>query len=207
MDEEQASLKYHYDRILIESSRIITPTLPGCTLVLNGAQVEMLRNCVHYLDRRSTFVSEYGAVTYETPDDDDWDEIRAQVADIEEKLMGNENVPWGFNERIVGQVIDTSATAGTNILNSTTVPAGEMWVIDYTNALNVNTACSLVYIILYGGGIKVIVEQSTTLAAGQYLKGVPKSTLQEGDNIEFQFFGCTAGDDLHCRWWGYKMVV
>ena len=97
MDEEQGWLKYRYDRILIESSRIITPTLPGCTVVLNGAQVEMLRNCAHYLDRRSTFVSEYGDLTYETPDNDDWDDIRAQVADLEEKLMGDVNVPFGLS--------------------------------------------------------------------------------------------------------------
>ena len=207
MSDEQTRFPYKFGRVLIESERVITPTLPGVTLQLGGGQVEMLRNIVYYLGLRNTFVSEYFDIDYEAPDDDDWETITTLVADLEYKLMGSENVPWGFNERIVGQTIETDATVGTNILYSTTVPANEVWVIDYANALNVNTACSLVYIILYGSGVKVVVEQSTTLAAGQYLRGEPKSTLQEGDKLEFQFFGCTAGDDLHCRWWGYKMVV
>ncbi len=114
---------------------------------------------------------------------------------------------WGFTARISGQVVDADADAGTNVLQSDIVPAGEIWVIDYVNALNVQTAPSLVLISLFGGGIKVIIVQSNALPAGVYLTGAPKTVLQVNDRIEYYFSGCTAGDDLHCRWWGYKMAV
>jgi len=114
---------------------------------------------------------------------------------------------WGFTERLVGQVIDTNASAGTNNLTTPTIPDDEVWVFNYLNMLNVNTAPSLVYMMLWGGGVKVVCVQSSTLLAGQYLTGKPGCVLVAGDKIEFQFYGCNAGDDLHCRWWGYKMKV
>ena len=207
MDEEQATLKYHYDRILIESSRIITPTLPGCTVVLNGAQVEMLRNCVHYLDRRPTFVSEYGDLTYETPDDDDWDDIRAQVADLEEKLMGNINVPFGFHERLTDVVFSTTMPAGDSSLNHTAVPEGEVWVVQYATIYTVSASCTRVVTTAIGSdGICPLVVNSPIVTSIYYPSPLELS-LSEDDLVYSRFYAMTLNDTAYSYLWGYKMLV
>ena len=207
MDEEQGWLKYHYDRVLIESARIITPTLPGCTLVLNGAQVEMLRNCVHYLDRRSTFVSEYGDLTYETPDDDGWDDIRAQVADLEELLMGNENVPFGVNDRWAESASNLSAVAGTNTLESAAVPAGTLYVLQALTGLNANNICSMRFRVKSASiacTLTTFINQAAGVVAANDYTGI---VLAEGDQAQVVFDSCTLNDDLYLVVWGYKMKV
>ena len=81
--------KTHYaTRILVESQRVINSDFKDALVCLTGGELEMLRNIAHYLERRSTFVSEYQASGYLCPDVDDWDTISAIVAQLQEKLMG-----------------------------------------------------------------------------------------------------------------------
>ena len=207
MDEEQGWLKYHYDRILIESSRIITPTLPGCTLVLNGAQVEMLRNCAHYLDRRSTFVSEYGELTYETPDDDDWDDIRAQVADLEEKLMGDLNVPWGFNDRIVEDLGGIQSGDGNYSKASTIVPVGEVHKIELVTLMNDTGARGYTQFFATGESDYYYLAYSSGLGQRVPLLYTGGFTLKAGDRITVVMKTCLNNDVLIGGIWGYKMLV
>ena len=207
MDEEQGWLKYHYDRILIESSRIITPTLPGCTVVLNGAQVEMLRNVAHYLDRRSTFVSEYGALTYETPDDNDWDDIRAQVADLEEKLMGDLNVPWGYND-VYGQIeTDTVTVAGTNILTFDAVPTGEIRKLTGCSGYCSTANPENVSLRPEVGGVEIRVWFQRTVVAWELYTELLDVTQKADDALLMYFYNCEIGDTIVGTVWGYGMVV
>ena len=207
MDEEQGWLKYHYDRILIESSRIITPTLPGCTVVLNGAQVEMLRNCVHYLDRRSTFVSEYGDLTYETPDVDDWDDIRAQVADLEEKLMGDVNVPFGYHEQLFKDLGGTKSGDGTYTSSSVSVPASHVYKVEMVSLSNATGARGAAMFKATISGDIVYFAHSAGLAAWVPLVFSGVLTLKEGDYITVSMSGCLNNDILYGGWVGYKMLV
>ena len=207
VDDEQAWLSYRYDRVLIESSRIITPTLPGCTLVLNGAQVEMLRNCVHYLDKRSSFVSEYGDLQYETPDDDNWDEIRAQVADLEEKLMGDLNVPWGYHEQLWQNLGGTQSVDGTYVASSASVPAGHVYKVEQISLANVTGARGAAMFRATISGNSVYLAHSIGLGAWVPLLFNGSLTLKTGDYITVSMNQCLANDILYGGWIGYKMLV
>ena len=207
VDEEQGWLKYHYDRILIESSRIITPTLPGCTVVLNGAQVEMLRNAVHYLDRRSTFVSEYGALTYETPDDDDWDAIRAVVADLEEKLMGDLNVPWGFFESYLEARQTLDGVAGTTVLTFSTVPANEIWKVTQWISTDSNSTPVVHILRVVRSTIQYSQSAVNPASIGDWVGELVDITMIEGDYLQVAFAGTSLNDDCYAFVGGYKMVV
>jgi len=88
MTETWRRKSYYTPRVLIDVGRVLSPEFPDSLLCLTGAQQELLRNLTQYLHRRSTFVSEYHDGFYLGPDNDDWDELQAIVAELEETLMG-----------------------------------------------------------------------------------------------------------------------
>lgn len=81
---------YVRTRILISTDDIFDSPFEDISLVLTGAELNLLRNLTQYLGRRSTFVSEYYGDYYLEPTDEDWDTLDAIVAELEYKLMGGE---------------------------------------------------------------------------------------------------------------------
>ena len=88
MSELWRKKTYYKPRITIETDRVLDSSVKDSLICLTGAEIEMLRNIVHHLERRSTFVSEYQQAYYLCPDNDEWDAISAIVAQLQEKLMG-----------------------------------------------------------------------------------------------------------------------
>jgi len=88
MDDYWRVKKHYPTRIIVETQRVIESSVKDAIVCLTGSELEMLRNMVHYLERRTTFVSEYRQDDYLCPDNDEWDTISAIVAQLEEKLMG-----------------------------------------------------------------------------------------------------------------------
>ena len=207
MSEEQQNLPYRYDRILIESDDILTPSFAGSTVVLSGAQIELLRNVVHYLDRRSTFVEEYNTLNYTTPDNDNWDDISQIVANLEEKLMGDLNVPWGFNERLTDVVFSTTMPAGDSSLNHTAVPAGEVWVVQYATVYTVSASCVRVVTTAIGSDGICPLAVNTPILTSTYYPTSLELSLSEGDLIYSRFYTMTLNDTAYSYLWGYKMKV
>lgn len=90
--------KYALNRILIPAARILSPEFNAVYVFLTGSHVEILRNLLAYATRETTFVDEYHGEYYLTPDDDDWNNIQAIVADLEEMLM---TITLGFYDAYV----------------------------------------------------------------------------------------------------------
>lgn len=88
MTETWRRKPYYRPRVLISTERVLSPQFDDSLLCITGAQLEMLRNLMQYLHRRSTFVSENQDGYYLVADNDDWDAIQVVVADLEETLMG-----------------------------------------------------------------------------------------------------------------------
>ena len=86
--------KYAFNRILIPAARILSPEFNAAYVLLTGSHVEILRNLLDYANRETTFVDAYHDGYYISPDSDDWDDIRAIVADLEEVLMGTVLGPY-----------------------------------------------------------------------------------------------------------------
>jgi len=91
---------YYKTRVLVETERVLNPQHQDALLCISGAQLEMLRNLTQYLRRRSTFVSEYHEGYYFAPDEPDWDALQAIVADLEETLMGCEELMTVFQDML-----------------------------------------------------------------------------------------------------------
>ena len=94
---------YYRPRVLVDTERVLNPEFCDVWLCLTGSQLEMLRNLTQYLRRRSTYASEYAANTYLAPTEAEWDDILAIVADLEEKLMGCDDLTTAI-EQIAAQL-------------------------------------------------------------------------------------------------------
>lgn len=79
--------EYFEGQVLIETDRILDPQFKSTIVTVSGAQLELLRNLMAYLNRESTFVSQYGDRYYLTPTVSEWDNLLTVVASLEEKLM------------------------------------------------------------------------------------------------------------------------
>ncbi len=72
----------------METARILDSPFESTLICLEGAELELLRNLCGYLHRRSSFVSEYQKGYYLAPSNVDWNKLEAITANLEEKLMG-----------------------------------------------------------------------------------------------------------------------
>ena len=88
MSEVWRKKTYYQPRIIVETQRVLESSLKDSLICLTGAEIEMLRNMVHYLERRSTFASEYQQSFYLCPSNEEWDNLMPIVASLQEKLMG-----------------------------------------------------------------------------------------------------------------------
>lgn len=198
---------YTYNRVLIEASRVLDTQFSDAVVFLTGAQIEMLRNVSQYLSRRDTYVTEYKEGYYITPSDEDYDSILQVVADMEETLMGNPNVIWGYGDTWVEEVKYTVIGDGSYDVDSDPVPAGYVYTLQSLVCRNLTSACGTVPK-LVSGVIQVPVGPYVGSGATIYriVDGVGY-TLKEGDKARCRFYSCLDGDELELFLWGYKMVV
>ena len=198
---------YTYHRVLVDSTRILDPQFDDAVIYVTGAQLELLRNMTQYLNRLSTYVSEYQPDYYLSPTVEDYDDILAIVADLESVLMGNPNTIWGYADRWYEAKDSTSVgDASTDVL-STAVPAGYIHVLE---------AWQIVHYGLVPCGIAVYADAvandlrmytAPALASGVDAVQFPNVTMKEGDRVRFRVTNLPNGTKSYLRLWGYKMVV
>ena len=112
MSESWRRKTYYPPRVLIDTERILDPQFSDGLLCITGAQIEMLRNLCQYLHRRSTFSQDADKMGYFCPDNDDWDTLQAIVADLEETLMGCEELMAVFEDMLTAmQCVCSKASA------------------------------------------------------------------------------------------------
>ena len=91
---------YYKSRVLISTERVLDPQFDDGLICLTGAELEMLRNLTQYLRRRSTFSEDETETGYLSPSTADWDTIQAIVANLEEKIMGCEELMQIFEDML-----------------------------------------------------------------------------------------------------------
>jgi len=207
MTEEERRHPYRYDRVLIESARVLDPQLAPVTVCLSGAHVEMLRNIVHYLDRPTTFVDTYEEDTYLVPDEADLENVATSVAELEYALMGNDNLPFGINERLVETYVVAKDGDGTFEANSSAVPAGYYWVVECAALSNFSGQRGTAFVsVVHAAGtfyaaIKNLLPQYERVFTPKPL------TLSPGDYVRFSQGNVLDLDSLRCGVWGYKIKI
>ena len=205
MGEERCS--YAYNRVLIDSGKVLDPQFDDAVIHVSGAQLEMLRNMTQYLARLSTYVAEYNPGYYLTPTIEDFDTILEIVADLEEVLMGNDNTIWGFYERWSDIYEHTMTESASYTLTGTVVPAGYVYVLEAAIHRNFDSAVTQLTKIV-GGGIQIPIGEQELVGANSYGKELNRHhTLQAGDAVACRFYSAQDEDRLEIMVWGYKMKV
>lgn len=207
MSEQEQQFKYIDDRVLIESSRVTSSDFPDIGVCLTGQELEILRNLMSYATRRTTFVGEYHDSYYKVADNADWVVIENVVADLERKIMGNDNTIWGYHDRYVEEQVELDVAPGTQKLFFSTVPAGEVWRVTGMVWLNADTSGSFVIAKLADGDDVWTVDVEIAPTSNEAHPSSTDIVLKEGDRLELWFYGCASGDDIYGWAHGYKMKV
>ena len=121
---------------------------------------------------------------------------------------------WRKNPLLLGysgdkseEISDLSASAGTNILTSTSVPAGELWVVEVISGRNKNSAPSQALLQVVVNSVVVILADKETIAANEYITWSGTITLSQGDTIRAVFFGCTLNDDIYLNYHARRVDI
>ena len=207
MSESERRRNYRYNRVLIESERILTPQFDDSIVYLTGPQIEMLRNVTQYLNRLDTYVATHHSGYYLTPDAADYDDILEVVADLEETLMGNPNTIWGYKETAGSAETEVSDTNGTFWMQLDTVPAGEAWRILGLCLYRDDNAQDFVRVQVYrNGGNESLIDLDIDFLYKYF--GFPIDiVLSEGQYLIMGFAGSTIGEVCKVTYWGYIMEV
>ena len=207
MSETERRKGYVSTRVLIDAARVLTPTFDDTVVYLTGAQLEVLRNLTQYANRPESYVAEYESGYYLTPDNDDWDDIQAIVADLEESLMGNPNTIWGYKDVLWGFKHSVSNVNGTYHSYSSVVPSGEVWVVNMISCLRSANANNDMRLSCYHSSAYVELTDCPIPVVETYYPYPLWGVLTEDEYLRFSYFGATVDEDCDTRYWGYKMVV
>lgn len=117
------------------------------------------------------------------------------------------NLTWGYADRWSEQVIELNASAGTNSLLTTAVPAGYVYILQAASVRDVNTAATREAIMAFNGSVAywLMVKDTATVNMPYMWQG--EIVLKAGDQVRGYFEGCALNDDLYLQCWGYKMRV
>jgi len=114
---------------------------------------------------------------------------------------------WGYSDRYVERAKNESAAAGNNNLEGSTVPAGEVWVVQGVAVVNINTATQCNVFLMVGGEGYTLTEQVTLTPFIWYRFAINPVIMKGGDCLRAFFINCQAGDALYMDINGYKMKV
>lgn len=207
MSESERRRKYRYNRVLIDTERILDPQFSDAVVFLSGAQIEMLRNVTQYLNRLETYVTEYNPGYYLAPTSADYDDILEIVADLEETLMGNPNTIFGYME---GQHWGNSSTVsgtGEKTLYTNQTPSGEVWRVETLWARNEDTACTKIQLWNGSASGTSYISEVLNPAIGEMITWSGLNTLGDEGTVGATFYGCADGDHIAFGGRGYKMAI
>ena len=196
---------YTYHRVLVDSTRVLDPQFPDAVIYVTGAQLELLRNMTQYLNRLSTYVSEYKPSYYLSPNVEDYDSIRAIVADLESVLMGNPNTIWGYHSAWKVDEDTTSTGAPTTYVYSGNVPAGYVYVLEHYEVQHTDLVTRGVELLI--GDDYHRIYDVPALPGYENAFASTKITLAEGQFVVLAVTGLANGKIAYLRLLGYKMKV
>ena len=207
MSESERRRGYRYNRVLIETARVLDPQFADAVVFLSGAQIEMLRNVTQYLNRLETYVTEYTPGYYLAPTVEDYDDILEIVADLEETLMGNPNTIWGYKDRLEHRITETSIGDPVTYAETPSVPAGYVHVVENISAHHTDGGTCGVTLTVEVGGADPILYTAPALPTNDVVTLPSNVTMKEGDYLQWAVTGLASTKLAILRVLGYTMVV
>lgn len=106
------------------------------------------------------------------------------------------------------ETVTQKATAGTNILVGTAVPAGEIWIVQSVSAFNGTSATTRVALYASINGNDVALAQAGAgVAALINTIWTGSIVLSEGDTVRAALAGCTLNDDIYLNYHAVRVDI
>jgi hypothetical protein len=137
-----------------------------------------------------------------------------QNKDINTQLLVYDSSAWvkspiifGYSAMISEMVNTTSAGGGTESLNHSTVPEGEVWVITAWNAFSVQGTAGQFRGLITGYGDQQQHFRTGTITAQTSIEVTTPVILKEDGYLVSQFRTCAVGEVIYSNINGFKMKV
>ena len=186
MDERERRRAYRHNAVLIDSDRVLTPQFDDAIVYLTGAQLELLRNVSQYLNRRETYRAEKHPGYYLMPDDADYDDILAIVADMEESLMGNPNTIWGYVAPWSEWIVEESVGDAYTDAETTSVPEGYVRVLEHWTGRHTHGSTRQITLQVVASVGAPILYTVPALPSNEYAYEATHITLAEDDMVRWR---------------------
>jgi hypothetical protein len=131
--------------------------------------------------------------------------------------MGNEfgyiNGDWRAQPMQLGysavynQFLSGALVAGANVIDGTTVPTGEVWIVTAMVGVEGITAPAAIYFSVVSQAIETFIFSVLAPVAGVFYIWNGYQVLGPGDNMRFRTVGSTAGDNYDIRIHGFKIHI
>lgn len=114
---------------------------------------------------------------------------------------------WGYTDRYSEDLGGTKSGAGQYVGTGTSVPAGEVWTVNFVTLRNQTGSRGAGLLMVHDGSLyyRFAYEASSTQSIPLIFTG--SLPLKEGDYIQVRMDACSDNDVLQAGVWGYKMAV
>jgi len=116
-------------------------------------------------------------------------------------------IVWNYAGTYRETVSAGNATAGTNYLNGAVVPAGEVWVVQHVQAVDVTSGIASIEARLVNGGYLSSLLADYSPVADHFSVASGGWLMAAGEKLQFRYAGCVLNDNLEGQALGYKMKV
>ena len=114
---------------------------------------------------------------------------------------------FGYSGPYNETVNNTNVPAGASDLVGSTVPAGEVWIVQGMLAAVVSSSCTEFCFGFWNGAVRILCKQIQAPTSGRLYDYQGTLILAAGYYPLIGVYGMTAGDDVYLYAWGYKMKV
>lgn len=139
---------------------------------------------------------------------------------LTEEVMTAENYGWvssawqkdplrlGYSGTVSETLSDTALSSGSNNINGTAVPAGEIHVITNVSCAYLGTVSGVRLLpAVYVNSEVVYIDEHNSITSGQNYQTQGYFVLAPGDYIRLQIEGATATDDGYLKFSGFRVDI
>lgn len=114
---------------------------------------------------------------------------------------------WGYSGFSTGEVFNASGAAGANVLQSSAVPAGEIWEVQAIAARDETSAITSVIFSVVTSSLTIVLSTQGAFGANVWASWTGKIMIPAGSTVVAQLGGVTLNDDIRMRFHATKMII
>jgi len=144
----------------------------------------------------------------------DFEVVQPTPADLAVAAHGWDGTLWrklpvlfGYSDRYAEVETALDVAAGDPILTFSTVPEGEIWVIQSLVGRSYQANVTSIRLVAVTAAVDVTLKEDVPAAALRTVDWSGALVLKKDDHLEARFYGCLLHDNVYAEVWGYKMKV